>query len=126
MSHFPVKSGKSDGFAACRGLTGGLPDVRTGELLQRGLIRQLNRGPCWRETAFTVPSLRCQCVIGLTLPRKYQGIDPDGAFETPGEARRNPSQSIRWETVGWLSGHLFLARPDGGGGRSRRGAISPW
>src|SRR3981189_90541 len=43
MSHFPVKSGKSAGFAGMRGLTGGLPDVRTDELLPRNLIRDLTR-----------------------------------------------------------------------------------
>jgi hypothetical protein len=49
MSHFPVN-----------GLTGGLPDVRTGELLHRNLIRGLNSGPSRREIAFKAPSLPYQ------------------------------------------------------------------
>jgi hypothetical protein len=69
MSHFPVN-----------GLTGELPDVRTDELLPRGLIRDLNSGPSWREIAFKAPSLPYQSTSRLILPRKYQGIDPDGAF----------------------------------------------
>jgi invasion protein IalB len=44
MSHFPVTSGKSTGFAARRGLTGGLPDVGTDEVLHRNLIRDLQSG----------------------------------------------------------------------------------
>jgi len=90
VSHFPVKSGNSACFGARRGLTGGLPAVGTGQPLPWDLIRDLDCGACRREIAFKAPSLPYQSNVGLTLPRKYQGIDPDGAFETPGEERRDP------------------------------------
>ena len=86
MLHFPAKSGKSGGFAARRGLTGGLPDVRKDGPLPRGLIRDLNIGPGVREIAFKAPSLPYQSSIGLHC-QGYQGIDPDAAFETSGEER---------------------------------------
>jgi len=52
---------------------------------QGGPIRDQTSGPGVREIAFKAPSLPYQSTTGLSLPRKYQGIDPDGAFETPGE-----------------------------------------
>ena len=95
MSHFPVKSGKSATFAPRRGLTGGLPDVGTDGPLWRELIRDPRIGPWRSQIAFKAPSLPYQSMLGLALPRKYQGIDPDGAFKTSGENHRHPSQSIR-------------------------------
>src|ERR1700761_660025 len=44
MSHFPMTSGKSTGFAASHGLTGGLPDVGTDAVLHGSLIRGLQGG----------------------------------------------------------------------------------
>ena len=45
MSHFPVKSANRAAFARPRRLTGGLPDVGTGEVLHRNLIRWRGKRP---------------------------------------------------------------------------------
>jgi invasion protein IalB len=74
-------------------LTGGLPDVRTDQLLPRNLIRDLTSGPGVREIAFKAPSLPYQSNTGLTLPRKYQGSTRMGPSKHPTSSaatRRHP------------------------------------
>jgi len=46
------------------------------------------------QIAFKAPSLRYQSTVPTDGLSEYQGIDPDGAFETQREKHRNPRQSV--------------------------------
>src|SRR6202022_4537305 len=95
--HFPVESGKSAAFARLGRLTGGLPDVGTDGALHRNLIRDLRSG---HSGARALENRLQGAVIAVSvpcsdrLPSKYQGIDPDGAFETQGEKHCLPRQPV--------------------------------
>src|ERR1700691_3627747 len=63
MSHFPVTTGKSAGFAVRRGLTGRLPDVGTDRALHRNLIRDQHAAlPARNRLQGAVIAVSVQCL----------------------------------------------------------------
>src|SRR5258708_40325314 len=101
-----MKSSTSATLAPRQRLTGCQSDVGTDGALHRNLIRTGSGLSLRRDalqdglkTAFKAPSLAISPVPvrqrpDRHLPREYHGIDPDGAFETSGDKRRKPGQSL--------------------------------
>ena len=88
-----MKSGQSAILAARSRLTAGLPDVGTDGVLHRSLIRN-GEQPSRRQSAFKAPSLPYQSMVPTDTSEEFQGIDPDGAFETQREKHRKSRPSV--------------------------------
>src|SRR5438270_1788895 len=83
-SHFPVKSGQSEGSGIGGRLTGGLPAVRTERALPSGPIRVRKAAQGLLRTRLQAAVIAVSPIVPSELAgtANAQGISPDGVFET--------------------------------------------